>query len=278
MFAALGAVLLTVLHRQLKNPMLNALVISSAVLFFLGTSIELAQYATGRGAAINDMVMNSVGILSGSCLYGAVHHFKRSDTNWPRAIVLLILGTGAIVWCIRWPAAYMISGIQRPSLPILADFENLGAQLFVSGSGSTQTVAIHNDWSANSTRSVKVEFQQGQWPNVAFREPIKNWSEYSNLSFSGYNPQDIEFTLRVRIDDRESNHSEINHTTVRQIIPPGEFTVVLEFDVFKAIALKQGRKVQAMFMNMNGFMLFLSEADVKASEGVVMYFDEFKLQ
>lgn len=277
-FAALGAVFLAVVHRQLKKTMPTALAISSVTLFLLGTSIELAQYATGRGAALNDMVMNSVGIVSGVCLYGAVHYFKRSNTSSIRAIALLVLGTAAMAWCIRWPVAYQIAGAHRPSLPVLADFENVGAQLFVSGTGSTQTIRIHEEWSENLTHSVKVNFQQSQWPNIAFREPIENWGQYSSLSFSGYNPHDAEITIRVRIDERRPSSSEINHMTVRQVIPPGEFTVVLGFDVFAADAARQGQLHSMNFMQMTGFMVFLLGADVEAQGEIVLYFDEFRLQ
>lgn len=277
-FAALGAVSLTVIHRHLGHPILKALLISSGVLFLLGASIELAQYASGRGASTNDMIMDSVGILSGSCLYSAVQFIKQPNSAWLRAAALLILGTVAMIWCIRWPAAYLIFAHQRPSLPVLADFENMGGQLFVSGTGSTQTVAIHDEWPANPTRSVKVKFQQGQWPNVAFREPAKNWSKYSSLMFSGYNPQNIEITMRVRIDHRRFGLSELGHMTVRQTVPPGEFTVALEFDAFKADAARQGQTDNGMYMEVDGFMVFLNGDDMETGKELVLYFDEFRLQ
>lgn len=191
-----------------------------------------------------------------------------------RSLALSLSGIAAVVWILHWPVIYLLSGLQRPSLPTLADFENSGARHYLSGNGSTFDIAVFEQWFNNPSNSVQVQFESGRWSNFAFLEPERDWSNYSRITFSGYNPQDTEVVLNIRVDDKDLGHYDNDHMTVHQAIAPGTFSVTIGFDAFRNDAILHRRPGKAAFERINGFMIFVSGA----KDTLVMYFDDVTLE
>ena len=272
-FAGLALIFLWLFHAHLKRSLPFSVALAFAGLELLGFIIELAQHATGRGASISDVFMNTVGIVGGGSLYLAAC-LIRERRKVGQAIAAFILSGACLAWSLQWPFLYLVSATQRPHLPLLTDFEHLAAHLYVSGNGSTQSIAEHASWTANGTQSLRVTFQPGRWPNVAFLEPEANWSGYSQISFIGYNPQETPLVLSIRIDEQALGPLDDDRMTVKRTVPSGDFAVTIPFDEFRANAARRGRPGIATFERINGYVVFV--AGVEST--LVLYFDNFKLE
>ena len=273
-FGTLAVIALDLMVRLKNVSLCKSIASVSFGLTVMGLVIELAQQATGRGASVHDMVLNLAGVISGCCLYAGVRAFWRSGVHRGRAVMFLVTGVATMMWSLQWPVIYFVFGFQRPQIPNLADFENRGAQLFISGTGTTFDVAQHSEWTENQSRSLRAQYEPGHWHNIYLVEPEEDWSTFNHLTFRVFNPSKSEVTISVRIDDRSLGDLDDDHMTLKQQVPTGSSQVVLGFDQFKADALKRTRPGKATFKEIHGFMVFLG----RTKHSTTLYFDDFRLR
>lgn len=278
-FAGLVMIFLLLVRLETDRLQIQSVVLIVVGLALLGVLIEVAQELTGRGGSTSDMVSNMVGILGGAFLFWSLNRVMTSSRpkntqNTVLTCVLATIGLLIMAWGIRLPAVYFVTNMQRSSLPILADFENPGAEYYVDGNGSIQHVGRHEQWTGNNSHSVKVRYLPGKWPNIAFREPEQDWSQYSRITFKVFNPSNRPMPLSVRIDDSSLGLLDEDHMTLRHIAPHGVSEVNLAFENFIADAKKRGRPGHPTFKKIQGFMVYLSNV----SGEQVLYFDEFILR
>ena len=252
---------------------LGALLAGSS-LFAVGLIIEMSQQATGRGASLQDLVFNFAGIVCGLSVYAVGRAFLYKRAHKPETWLVAIVGVAAIAWSLKLPMTFFVTSLQRPSLPTLTNFENPGAHLYVGGAGSTHQVAQHSEWKQNRSQSVKVTFETGRWPNVSFKEPLEDWSNYSSITFTVFNPSDKAISMRIRIDDRSLGDLNDDHTTVSQNAPAGVSIVRLDFELFKDDAQNRNRPGLATFEKIRQFMVFLPAVE----SSTTLYFDDFFLE
>lgn len=270
----LSLVAMYMLSQLKKRPTLLHLLSVAIFLCALGLFIELAQHATGRGASLGDVILNTAGIVCGCCASVLFLPVVAGRKHWIRKIVLIATSVTAMAWSLQWPVVYAVAGAQRPVLPLLADFENLGASHFISGNGSLQHIAHHAEWTQNDSRSLKVHFLPGRYPNVHFLEPEMNWSYYNRIVFKVFNPGKKPVKISVRIDDSSLGLLDDDHMTVRQIIPSGISEVSLDLNDFRADALRRLRPGFATFKQIKAFMVFVGNN----REAINLYFDDFSLK
>ena len=273
-FGALAVIALDLLVRLKNASLCKSIAWVSIGLACMGLVIELAQQATGRGASVPDMVLNLAGVFSGCCLYAGARAFRHTGVHRGRAVMFLVTGVATMMWSLQWPAIYLVIGLQRPQIPNLADFENRGAQHFISGTGTTFDVSQHSEWAENQSRSLRAQYEPGRWNNIYLVEPEEDWSTFSYLTFRVFNPSKSEVTISVRIDDRSLGHLDDDHMTLKQLVPPGSSQVVLGFDLFKTDAIKRDRPGKATFMEIHGLMVFLG----RTKHSTTLYFDDFGLR
>lgn len=272
-FAGISVVAMYLLHRLHKKHSLLHIICVGLGLSTLGILIEFTQQITGRGASPSDLLMNTAGIVCGCCLYTfSISVFQQKQTI--KSCSLFIVGTAAMAWSLQWPLVYAVAEVHRPAIPLLADFEDKGAQYFVTGNESVKNIKQHMEWSQNSSRSLKAQFQPGRYPNVQFLEPETDWSKFSHMTFKTYNPTGQPITISVRIDDRSLGVFDDDHMTVKQLIPVGSFEVALNFDLFKADALQRARPGHATFKHIHSFMIFVANNE----KITTLFFDDFLLQ
>lgn len=273
-FAILSATVLVLLMKLENIPPKSALILCCSSLFVLGILIEFGQHLTGRGASVDDLTFNSAGIVVGCGLAIFSLPSTKSIFSYINKWLIAIAGGVAIAWSLKWPAIYLFAGLLRPSSPILADFENAGTHHFISGNGSSSNIVTYPSWKRNPSRSLQVQFDPGRLPSVQFLEPMKNWSDFSQLTFDVFNAAEQPMQISLRIDDQTLGPHNEDHMTVARIVPEGGHHVVINFEDFKADAIQRNRPGLASFKNIRSFMVFVGTTDVRAT----LYFDNFALR
>ena len=273
-FAGLAVVTMYSVMRLRNTTLTLGALLAGSSLFAVGLIIEMSQQAIGRGASLQDLVFNFAGIVCGLSAYAVGQAFLHKKAHKPATWLVAIVGVAAIAWSLKLPMTFFVTSLQRPSLPTLTNFENPGAYLYVGGAGSTHQVAQHSEWEQNRSQSVKVTFETGRWPNVSFKEPLEDWSNYSSITFTVFNPSDKAISMRIRIDDRSLGDLNDDHTTVSQNAPAGVSIVRLDFELFKDDAQNRNRPGLATFEKIRQFMVFLPAVE----SSTTLYFDDFFLE
>lgn len=170
-----------------------------SALFGLGAAIELAQQLTGRGASAPDLAMNLAGLLAGASLRAA-----RASPTRARGALCAALAALALLWCLRRPLALSVAAATAPSLPLIEDFERVGASLRVSAGESARLdlVRAPADHDGERERALRARFAPGRWPGLRLLEPHRDWRAFERLTFTVRVPRGAPPpALAIRIDD-----------------------------------------------------------------------------
>lgn len=255
------------------------------LLSLLGIFIELVQHVTGRPASLPDILMNSVGMLSGLAAshirllparsVSALDHKPSPPVvNQPvkHVLVWALAAAVPLAWCLHKPVWFLLADINAQPLPTLMDFEPLSSKALLKPSNALITLGDHSDtWEVNNSRSAKVDFSTGLWPAIRFLEPARDWREFSMFTFRVFNPSNNIVPINIRIDDDSIGYPDHSFMTTSRNVPVGESTVSVSFDELAAEACQRGI---ARFDSMTGFMFYLS----RNQDHITLYFDDVQLR
>lgn len=246
----------------------HKLIITSVFCLIVGTAIEVLQALLSRGFSkediLNDLIGGYLGLLA-LTFFNFSLPYKKRILALTSAVLLLVIG-------LRGMEKHLYDEIiMRQQFPVLADFEN--------------TLELER-WEENlvntfqSSRFVKtgkhsfaVEFLRGRYPNISLKHFPHDWSDYSHLVFSVYNPTDTNFKYELKIYDR--NHSrngrKFNDRFNKNIV------ITSGWNTFKTplSKIKKSPKHRSMDLEkITGFSVFTD----KLERPVTLYFDDIRLE
>lgn len=251
-----------------KSPLLTLkiYIIVPVALIVLSILIEAVQHFIGRSASISDIVLDTAGILAGMCFSAVV------CVNARGLIKLTYFGLGMLilVFCIRMPVYYFLADRFAPTLPVLADFDNIAARATIQGDRTALTIGDHtNIWPLSTAKSIRVVYSPGRWPFVRIASPAKDWSNYGYLVVDVFNSQNEAVQLNIRVDYQSISPSDRSFVIGRRIVQPGHSTVDVSYTEFS----RERYGSEPNFTQIEGVMLYLS--DPKKTQ--TLYFDNIKL-
>ncbi len=256
-------------QRSVQNPFVRALPLCVGILL-LGLVIECAQWLIARGFSPLDLVRNLLGVCVGGALsIGWVSSALRRVAAFAVAGLLLI---GSVL-----PTAmFVVSGMFKPAMPTLADFEQWGVTHRLRRSTAILSIDRNDTvWPANTTRSAKVQFQADRaWSSITFLEVNPQWSNYAHMRFRVFNPQAESLRLYIRVDDSDLGPPPHNRMSVSRTVNSGESVVSIPLDEFREQALLGEHAGQPLMTRISNFVFFMGRLD----ESATLVFDDVALR
>ena len=190
---------------------LPALLTGCAIVFGLmavGFGIEVIQRFSGRGFDFGDQLMNLAGIAAGFFVYYSARltiNRKYIKGFACALLALLILLTGFFK-----PITIAINYFQRPSGPMLADFEepNPLIRFFNFNTGIFTLVKAPKEWPQNSSTVLKAETLKQNRVRIQMREPHPDWRNYHSLYFEIFVTENKTGRLLLMLRDRDNWRNE----------------------------------------------------------------------
>lgn len=203
-FCCLALLSLLLLSGLLRLP---ALLTGCAVLFGLmavGFTIEVIQRSSGRGFDYSDQLMNLAGIVAGFFIF----YFARLVLNRQYLKGLLCaLAAGLILLAgFAKPISIAINYFQRPSGPMLADFEEPNALLrfYHHNTGIFSLVTAPPQWQQNTSKALKAETLKHNRVRIQFREPHPDWRGYQSFDFEIFVAENKTARLLLMLRDQDN--------------------------------------------------------------------------
>lgn len=182
------------------------LILLSGLLFFGGVACEVAQKFVHRHPSVGDIIANSVGLLAGMiyCLS------RQCATSVSRATGLILTMLVMIVPGIA-PMQELVECLrQRREFPLLGSFERSRELSAWIAHGARYRIS--NDWSSHGSSSLQIESSGAHDPGALMVWPIPDWSQYSSLELTVFNPDQNAVVVGVTISDAEHAKSLWEHS------------------------------------------------------------------
>ena len=173
------------------------LILLSGLLFLGGVACEVAQKFVDRHPSVGDLIANSLGLFAGMlcCLSRQRVTSVFRVTGIIMTILVMILPSitpvRELVECLR----------QRREFPLLASFER--PQELVAWNAHGARFQISNDWASHGSSSMQITSSGARDPGALMVWPIPDWSQYSSLQFTVFNPDHTAVAVGVTISDDE---------------------------------------------------------------------------
>lgn len=178
----------------LKLPPLQ-LILLSGLLFVGGVACEIAQKFVHRHPSVGDIIANSLGLFAGLlfCLtrQSMTPAFRTVGLIVPMLVIILpsFSPIRELVECVR----------QWKEFPLLASFERPRELTAWIAHGARYQIA--NDWASHGSCSLQIKSSGAHDPGALMVWPIPDWSQYSALQFTVFNPSPGAVTVGVTISD-----------------------------------------------------------------------------
>ena len=180
----------------LKLPPLQ-LILLSGLLFLVGVACEVAQKFVHRHPSVGDIVANSFGLLA-----GLLYCLSRKSVTPVFRVTGLIFTMLVIILPIIAPIRELAECLrQRQEFPLLASFERPRELTAWIAHGARYRLS--NDWACHGSSSLKIESSGVHDPGALMVWPIPDWSQYSSLEFTVFNPDHRAVVVGVTISDDE---------------------------------------------------------------------------
>ena len=188
-FFGLLALRLMALPRRLNQPFRIRAAQVLLIILLIGVVIELIQPLFGRSAGLRDIRQNLVGAAAAVSLYAPAGSQRRVLAGLAAVLLALELAGPAIS---LWNRA-----VARTQFPVLGELE---------------TRFEHRRWSSGvpddsvaraGARSLRIELEPGRYAGTTLQRSFGDWSGYTHLEMSLYNPDETILPLTVSIRDRE---------------------------------------------------------------------------
>ncbi len=189
-------------HKLRSYTFLKQLCLFAIFALVLGVVIECLQSLIGRDPSWYDVINDILGsVLAVSLLSN--QHRQTSHTKQLLVIASLFL---AILAHNRELAVVLIDDYHaRQQFPVLADFSN---RFELSRWQGDALIQIVNDDQLSATSSLKVDLNTHQYSGVMLQHFPSDWSVYSEMRISIYNPATEALRLTCRIHDKAHEKSK----------------------------------------------------------------------
>ncbi len=180
----------------------QALLVTLGVLvsIFIAALIEVIQPIFGRSEQFDDLITGGIGALYGGL--GGALFLKRKNIKI-FALYLALLLPIAVFLLREVPRAYSADAYRRQHYPRLGDFEDELEMLFWSSEKHILPEDLPARVEANPATggfALHIRGRQGMWIPAMYAAGKQDWSKFTELRFSAFNPG-APFPLLVRVDD-----------------------------------------------------------------------------
>lgn len=161
--------------------------------------------------------------------------------------------------------AYLLSCLSgTPALYVLSDFESdHDLDCFDWKCYTLFTLSSQN--ATHGSKSLKLVLYPSDYPGLAFKLRMNNWSKYRILSFDIYNPADEEVSITVRIDDKKDCPNSDDRYTKSFILKSGLNNLNIPLD---SLITSDAKRILDL-KNIYTFLIFVSHPQKK----YVLYLD-----
>jgi hypothetical protein len=113
---------------------------------------------------------------------------------------------------------------RHEAFPVIIDFSAAWFNDFVStNNAELVVVTAPEDWTQEAGKSVaRIILKPAKYPGFHIDEPEPDWTGYSNLNLKIFSKKRNEFTLVIRIHDRQHNQQFNDRFNYRLNIKPGQ--------------------------------------------------------
>lgn len=179
---------------QSTRPVIYKVIVTSISCLLLGTAIEIIQLFTHREFSTSDIINDLIGGYLGLiCLLMVDQQQPRKL----RVIAAVIFIVGSLLG-LRNLEKHLIDEYRiTQQFPLLAGFETEWE--LERWEHSLTELKRSANFVKSGSYSLQVTYLPGRYPNISLQHMQNNWSGYSQLTFSVYNPMqhDLNFELKV---------------------------------------------------------------------------------
>lgn len=243
------------------------IVFTTIVCLIAGTAIEVIQLFThrefSRGDIINDLIGGYLGLLT-LLIINKQQSLKIKSSAIILVIICLALG-------LRNMEKHLIDEfVMRQQFPLMADFET---QLEMGRWENNLTnIKRSMEFAKAGKHSLKVDFLPGRYPNISLKHLKKDWSGYSKLVYSIYNPSQEKLAFAMKVYDHQHtrtgrrHNDRFNHSIT---IAPG--WNMIETAIEDIISAPKNRSMN--IQQIKGFSIYTD----KLPHPVTLYVDDIHL-
>jgi VanZ family protein len=193
-----------------------------------GIAVELLQSVTGGDADIYDVVRDIAGIVAFLGFYALIDREITTSLKGNKRRVLT--STTLISVLVLGLALYPLSRLacfyyeRHEAFPVIIDFSSAWFNDFVSTKNAELVVVTApEEWAQEAGKLVaRITLKPAKYPGFHIDEPAPDWTGYSNLNLKIFSTNRDEFTLVIRIHDRQHNQQFNDRFNYRLNIKPGQ--------------------------------------------------------
>ncbi|MEY4589329.1 MAG: hypothetical protein RL497_1405 [Pseudomonadota bacterium] len=175
-------------------------------LLSLGIGIEIVQYFIGKDCDVRDVVLDTLGIISG---IGVFYSLKKRSVKagivslLPAVLSFYLPTLIAIVYLLQWRNFPLLTNFEEPGRTHLIDYHE---------GSSFELVQAPRQWSSNRSTVLNLGCPAVEWPGVALIDPSSNWHGFSSLKLDVwlYGETPITLGIALRATDNNSSHHDIS--------------------------------------------------------------------
>jgi len=235
--------------------------------------IEYAQSWMAREASIDDMLLNAAGVVVGVLIFCAV---TLSDKSRRLRSTMMVLAVLILTFNFRLPIRYAVANILQPPLPVLADFEYLGATSKIEANWGGVVNIVNNTpvWRENRSKYLEVKFPAGQWPGFTLLELHPDWTGYSELNFEVFNPSERTVEVTIRVHDDWHNNEYFDRYNQRLSFKPGADSISIPLESVRLAHSRDQQSRQLDMKKIRALKIFVTTAPLSDP----LFFDNFHLK
>ena len=171
------------------------LILLSGLLFLGGVACEVAQKFVHRHPSVGDIIANSLGLFA-----GLLYCLSRQSMTPAFRVTGLILTMLVIILPSFSPVRELTECLRQwQEFPLLASFERPRELTAWIAHGARYQIAT--DWASHGSRSLLIKSSGAHNPGALMVWPIPDWSQYSSLQFTVFNPDQRAVVVGVTISD-----------------------------------------------------------------------------
>ncbi len=231
--------------------------------------LEGLQPLTGRTSSLVDLLNGMIGIALG---IGGIFAWRSERRILTGSAHFLVSGLFFLLMLNPAWHEWQALRFRAENFPMLGDFEqdgDLRSWRATAGREELVRLALSTEHGTRGTGSLRVQTRRGSWAGITFANEGLNWTGKERLVFHLFNPGG-EFTLRIRIDDRDSDDRFTSRFNRHLAVQPGanEFVIPVE----EITGGPRGRTLK--LAEIRQVMLFTGENE----SGRVIYLDHMHLE
>jgi hypothetical protein len=130
--------------------------------------------------------------------------------------------------------------------------------------------SMSDEHATHGKKSIKLQLFPSDYPGLAPKLNVNDWSSYTTFSFDVFNVQDTGISLKIRIDDNKNDPDYPDRYNKTVFLQPGANAVVIPLNTLETSRTKRKLNLK----NIYKIITFMAQP----AEQVVLYFDYLRLK